>query len=303
MILVALAVLLSTAAGLGCQRRFAWAPTVARQALNAMLYGLVPFVAFVNIAHLHITTAVGAGLGLAYVSLAAMGVLAWAIGTRALHLARPSVGALVCVVLLANTGYLGLPLVVALLGTARLAAAVAYDQLVSGPMLLTVGFAVGAAFGNRSGRGARERARAFLVRNPPLLAVLTALVVPPAAAPQALVDVSHVVVVALLPLGFFAVGVNLAAEARAGGSPLPAPDRAVVTAVGLRMAGTPLVLLGLSSVVLAVPQPYLLQAAMPSAINALVVAHAYGLDIRLTAAAVGWSTAVAVLAGLAISLA
>jgi predicted permease len=41
---------------------------------------------------------------------------------------------------------------------------------------------------------------------------------------------------------------------------------------------------------------------MPSAINAIVVAHTYGLDRGLIAAAIAWSTAVVVVAGLAVAL-
>jgi len=303
MILVALTVIASTGIGRLCQQRFAWAHAAARAGLNAMLYGLLPFVAFVNIAHLHVTAGVGTGLGLAYCELGIVGVLAYALGTRVLRLSRPAVGALVCVVMLANTGYLGLPMVIALLGASGLAAGVAFDQLVSGPVLLTAGFGVGAAFGTATGNGGRERLRAFLVRNPPLLAVVAGLVAPPSLAPSALVSLSHVVVIALLPLGFFALGVNLAAESPDAGSPLPAVDGGVLTAVALRMLAAPLLLVALSTLVVAVPRAYLLQAAMPSGINALVVGHAYGLDLRLTSAAIGWCTAVALAAGLLISVA
>ena len=40
---------------------------------------------------------------------------------------------------------------------------------------------------------------------------------------------------------------------------------------------------------------------MPSGINALVVAHAYGLDMRIAAGAVAWSTAIVVVAALVAS--
>ena len=35
-------------------------------------------------------------------------------------------------------------------------------------------------------------------------------------------------------------------------------------------------------------------SAMPSGINSLIVAHAYGLDMRITAETITWSTAIAV---------
>ena len=47
------------------------------------------------------------------------------------------------------------------------------------------------------------------------------------------------------------------------------------------------------------PGPYLLIAAMPCGINTLLVSHVYGLDDRLTAQAVAWSTAIAVVCALA----
>jgi predicted permease len=47
------------------------------------------------------------------------------------------------------------------------------------------------------------------------------------------------------------------------------------------------------------PAAYLLIAAMPTGINSMVVAHAYGLDMEITAEAVTWSTGLVVAAALA----
>jgi predicted permease len=41
-----------------------------------------------------------------------------------------------------------------------------------------------------------------------------------------------------------------------------------------------------------------LLSAMPSGLNSIVVAHAYGLDMEITAEAVTWSTAIVVVAAL-----
>jgi predicted permease len=118
-------------------------------------------------------------------------------------------------------------------------------------------FAVGAAFGASAAEGVRERTLAFVTRNPPLLALVAAVLAPEALAPDALVDASRTLVFALVPLGFFAVGVTLAAEADDG--------------------------------------------AMPCGINTLVVAHAYGLDMRIAAGAVAWSTTIVVVVALVAS--
>jgi malate permease and related proteins len=302
LILVVTAVVLSTGCGIFCDRRLDAARAVAQRMLRLMLYVLVPFVSFVNIAHLHITVGAGVGLGFAYLVIGGAGLAAWAGGRFWLRLADPEIGALICSVVIVNTGYLGLPTTVALLGPKALSSAVAYDQLVSGPMLFLVGFGVGAAFGTRAGAGGRARLKAFLTRNPPLLAVIAGLLAPASLAPEALVRASHVVVAGLLVLGFFAVGVNLSAERREDAAPLlELPDRRVGVAVGLRVLLPPLLLAGFSAVLVRLPTAYLLEAAMPTGITTLVIGHAYGLDQRLIATIIVWSTALAVAAFLVIS--
>ena len=77
-----------------------------------------------------------------------------------LKLPRPQVGAVVCTVLSVNTGYLGYPLAVALLGRDQLSTAVLYDVLVTGPCLLLGAFAVGAAFGTKAGETPARAGRA-----------------------------------------------------------------------------------------------------------------------------------------------
>lgn len=298
MIAVLLAVLVAGAAGIGAGRWWAGAEPGARYLLGGMLYVLFPVVTFANAAHLRLTTQIGAGLGLAYASLGVTGLVGWFVGARVLHLERRQTGALICAGILANTGYLGLPLTAALLGSGQLPTAVLYDQLVSGPVLVTAGFGVGALFGTRAGVGAGARLRAFAARNPPLLALVAGLVAGPSAAPGWLVDTSHGIVLALLPLGFLAVGINLSAHGRPARTAAPA----LGAALGLRLVLAPLVMLGLARTVLGVPDAYELQSAMPSAVNSLVVAHAYGLDLPLCAAAIGWSTGLVLTGGLAASL-
>jgi predicted permease len=189
-----------------------------------------------------------------------------------------------------------------LLGVKALPAAVAYDQLISGPTFYIAGFAIGAAFGTRAQADGLTRLRSFVVGNPPLLAMIAGLIVPAAVVPQGLVSASHVVVAVLLPLGFFAVGVSLSAERRAERAPLlQPPDRPVGLALALRFLIAPVVLLIVSLSVLRLPHAYLLQAAMPSGINSLIIAEAYGLDRRLVASAIIWSTAITIAIGLGVA--
>lgn len=303
MILVTITVLFATAAGVLAEHRIAAAERVARGALTSMLYVLVPFVAFVSFVHLHLSLAGGIGLLLAYAGLSLAGVLTW-FGGRRLGLSGPALGGLVCSVILVNTGYLGLPMTVVLFGTHVLSQAVAYDQVVSGPMVFTAGFAVGAALGTRGAGGRAERLRTFLTRNPPLLAAVAGLIAPTAAAPQVLVHASHVVVDALLVIGFFVVGVYLSSERREDGAPLlERPDGRVGLALGLRFLVTPVVLGVASLAGLGLPSVYFVQAAMPTGINSLLVGHAFGLDQRLIATVIVWSTLVVLAGGLVFYLA
>lgn len=302
MILVALAVVGSAAVGIFSERRFGGARTVAQRVLTLMLYVLVPFVSFVNIVHLHVTVAGGVGLGFAYVMVATVGFSAWAVGRFGLGLAGASLGAVICAVVVVNTGYLGYPMAVALLGAGSLPSAVVYDQLVSGPSLFVIGFAVGAGFGNVATSG-RARLRAFVTRNPPLLAVVAGLLAPAWLAPPPLPAISHVVVGVMLVLGFFAVGVYLSSERRMESAPLfQRPDRPAMLAIGLRLVAAPLILAGLSTLVIRVPSAYLLQAGMPAGINSLVVGHAFGLDQRLIATIIVWGTAIVLVGGLLFAL-
>ena len=298
---VVAAIAASVAGGLVIERRLGErSMDVARAVLTFMFWVLMPFVTFFSLARLHITTGVGAGLILGYVVLAIVGAAAYLVGSRVLRLPRASTGALIVVVVVVNTGYLGLPLVRTLLGAKDLGPAIAWDSLVSGPMFYVAGLAIGAAFGSGAGETARERLRTYVLRNPPLLAAVAGLLAPDSLAPSALVDAAHAVVYALLVTGFFVLGVNLAAEAEHGFLRLPL-TRAVGAAVVLRLLVAPGLLAALSAIIVAVPHAYLFQAAMPSGINSLVVAHAYGLDLRLTSSALAWTTAIVIAAGVAVA--
>lgn len=295
MILVALAIVASTGVGVAAERRWRErTQRASRRLIDVMLWTLYPFITFFVIAGLDLDAGVSGGLGLAYVVLLTVGLLAYATG-RALRLRREQTGAFLVVTMLANTGYLGIPLSAALLGRDQLGPAVAWDTAVSGPMFYGAAFAVGAAFGTAAGETPAERLRAFL-RNPPLVALGAGLLAPDSLAPGPLVDLAELLAFAVLPLGFFVLGVNLAAERVALSFDAP-----VAAALALRLLVAPALMLGFAALSFDVPDAYLVQAAMPSGINSLVVAHAYGLDLRLTAAAVAWSTAVVVVAAVVIA--
>ena len=299
------AIAVSTAAGIWAEHRFGPGATeFSRRSLLAVLWFVLPPVTFLNLVHADLDLDAGLGIVFGLLTLIALGLAAWAVATRVLHLRRASTGALISSVIVVNTGYLGYAVVAALLGFDELGEAVAYDILVSAPALLVGAFSVGAAFGDRAGEGPRERVIAFATRNPALWAALLAVVAPSSLAPETLVDISRVVIIGILPLGFFAVGVALAESAESGRAKFPPPlDAPVLTAVALRLAGGPLLLLALSAPLIDLPETYLLLAAMPCGLNTMIVGHAYGLDLRIAAGAIAWSTAIAIVGLSALAIA
>jgi predicted permease len=299
-LLTTLAIVLAVGVGVWSERRWPQgAANAARKALLILLYALLPPVIFFNLARAEIDLSHAVGLGLALVAVTLTGVFTWWFASRVLRLSRPQTGAVICAVLSVNTGYLGYPLTVALLGREELSTAVLYDVLVTGPSLLLGAFAVGAAFGTKAGDTPRDRVRAFFTRNPPLYAAIAGLLAPEALAPQFLVDASQALIVAILPIGFFAVGATLAEGAEHGELPLPPPlTKPVLLTLFARLAMVPALLMLLAAPLIDLPAAYRLMSAMPTGLNAMVVSHAYGLDNQTVAEAVTWSTAIVVAAAL-----
>ncbi|MGI8673799.1 MAG: AEC family transporter, partial [Thermoleophilaceae bacterium] len=297
MIALAAVVAVFTAIGLGAERRFGdRADRLGQRLMSFLLWVVLPVVAFFNIASLELSVPVGAGIGFAFLAHLTSFGLAYAVGTRVLRLERPAVGSLMLVAGLSNSGFLGLPFVTALFGFDQLPLAVVYD-VVSLTLLVTVGFSIGAAFGT-VGERPRDRVLSFFARNPALYASVAGLLAPAVLAPDWAVDASRVLVLATVPIGFFAVGVVLSAEARTAGTGFPPPiTRPVAAAVLLKLAVPPAVLFALSATLVEVPGTYLSQAAMAAGIQTLVVSSTYGLDRALTAAAIAWSTVLVLAVG------
>ena len=304
MILVVVAIVVATALGVAGHRRFGErALQATRATITVLLWSVLPFIAFFSITRLDVDGRLLGGLGLAYVALTCVALLAWLAGTRLLGLTAAGTGALIVTCIVANTGYLGIPLSAELFGSEGLGQAVAFDSLVNSPIFLTVGLAIGAGLGTRAGVTPGERFRSFLRGSPPLFAVAAALVAPDALSPDLLHDAAETLAYLVLPVGFLIVGVTLSSEADEGAVAFPPPmSPPVATALVLRLLVAPGLLIGLSAAFGPVPDTFVLEAAMPTGVNALVVGHAYGLDLRIASSALAWSTAIVVVAILGYAL-
>jgi predicted permease len=287
-------ILAGLGAGVYTARRRDDATRLAEGVLWLALWVILPIVTFFNFARFEPTAAVGIGIGFAYLGMVTALGIAYLAAHR-LGLEGHTRGAFVCAAFVSNTGFLGLPFTAALLGFDELPAAITYDQLVSVPWLLVVAFSIGAAHRQQQ-HVATGGVRAFLLRNPALYALAAGLAAPDALAPEWAVDVANGLVVAMAPLGFFALGVF------ATGQHLRFPPRmtrevAAVSAIKLTVPVA--VVAACAWLIHEVPDAYLVQAAMPTGLNSLLLVAAYRLDREMIAGAIVYTTAVVLAWGVA----
>lgn len=296
MIWILLTIVVATLVGIYSERRWPdQAGAGSRTSLTILLYGVMPPIIFFNLAHAHLDSGAGIGLVLGLVTVSLVGFGGWVLAVPILKLPRPIAGAVICCAITSNTGYLGYPMVLTLMGGDDLSQGVIYDVMVSGTALMLLAFGVGAAFGTRAGEGFKQRLRSFFLRNPLLYAGILGLLAPTWMAPDTLVDISRVMVMLVLPVGFFAVGAVLAEEERLGAIKLPPRlDKQVGGIIFLRLMVSPALLFVLAMPFSGIPRSFYLMAAMPSGLNAMIVGHNYGLDLRTTAEALVYTTAIVV---------
>lgn len=211
----------------------------------------------------------------------------WALvslATRVFGFARDVHAVLLICVALANSSFIGYPMVRALLGDAALPYAVVYDQFGTFLLLSTFGLVVLARYSGDTPPGVLQ-VLARIVGFPPLWALLFALLLMPASPPAWIGDGLRQLADAMLPLVMLAVGLSIQLRlSRAELLPLG-------LGLGLKLLVMPALalplswLLGLQGVML---QVNVLESAMPTMITAAALAIAHRLAPRLAAALVGY---------------
>lgn len=299
MIAIVLIALLAVAAGVALERRStATARQVRHWIVRSMLWVLIPILMWSSLVHLDVAAGAGVGLLLGLVCVSLSGVAMFVLGRGPLRLDDRSTGAAIVCTIQTNTGFLGLPLCAALFTHQEFQQAVAYDALVSLPLFLVGSFMTGAVLGDerheRHDRSLPRHIAATLTGNPLILVGVVAILAPEAWSPEWLETPAQWIAYSLAALGFTVVGITLADEAEDGVLRMPPPlTRAVAVLVGVRMLVVPAVVIAFSVLVIDLPDPYLLLAAMPTGLNTILVAHQTGLDLRLTVDAIVWTNAVA----------
>jgi predicted permease len=208
---------------------------------------------------------------------------------RALRLREDERAVLLLCVPLGNTSFLGYPLVRALLGEAALPYAVIYDQFGTFLILSTWGLWVLARYGGDARPTAATVARRVL-RFPPFLALVVALLLMPAVPPAWIDTILQRLADALLPVVALAVGLTLRLR-------LPRDELAPLGAgLALKLVLLPAAVLGAMAVLPMSPlmaDTAVLETAMPPMITAGALAISHRLAPSLAAALVGYGTVLA----------
>lgn len=196
---------------------------------------------------------------------------------------RDTAGALLLLVPLGNTSFLGIPMVRAFFGEPAIAYAVLYDQAGSFLALATYGSMIIALYG-----GGEKPAPAAVLRKvltfPPFLALLLALALRSLPLPSPLTALFAALAATLVPTVMIAVGFQLSLRLS------PEVMRPLAFGVSVKLALAPLLalaacrLLGLDSLAARVA---VFEAGMPAMVSAGALAIMAGLAPQLTAALVG----------------
>ncbi|TVS09960.1 MAG: AEC family transporter [Wenzhouxiangella sp.] len=201
-----------------------------------------------------------------------------------LKLSREATAALLVLIPLGNTSFLGFPLVEALLGAEYLSLAVVYDQFGSFLIVCThVLFVVG-WYGAEARPNLASMARK-VISFPPFLALLFALVFGNAWFPDWLDDITRRFADMLLPLVTLAIGMSLKLRL------LREERLPLLIGLGGKLMVLPALAMGLALAMGAerdVALVAVLESAMPPMITAAALLTGAGLAVRLAPALVAW---------------
>ncbi len=259
-------------------------PDNAAETLNkVVLYVCLPAAVLTYVPRLHLDASL---LGLMATPWLLM-LATWALvslATRVFGFARDVHAVLLICVALANSSFIGYPMVRALLGDAALPYAVVYDQFGTFLLLSTFGLLVLARYsGDRPPTALQVLGR--IGRFPPLWALLFALLLMPAQPPSWIGTALKQLADAMLPLVMLAVGLSIQLRLRRE-ELLPLAVGLLLKLLVLPALALPLSwALGMQGLML---KANVLESAMPTMITAAALAISHRLAPRLAAALVGY---------------
>ena len=146
MLLITLVVVAAMAAGAFARNHTHRSDEFVRVALDLVMLLMIPVIGYTYATRLELNVSTVVGILGGYAVIAIVGVIAWQVTDKRMHLSRAQQGAVVLGAVLANTGYLGLPVARTLLAEHEFPQSVAWDSLISQPMALLIAPFIAAAF-------------------------------------------------------------------------------------------------------------------------------------------------------------
>lgn len=194
-------------------------------------------------------------------------------------------GALLLVITLGNTTFIGIPLIEAHLGTEAIPFAILYDQLGTFIALNTLGVAIASRYSPQTDRKP-EALWLKMLKFPPFIALLCGFALGFVEVPMVANDVLQRLAATLVPVVMVAVGMQwqLRIERENAG--------VIVLAIFLILVVKPIFALALVSPLELEPllrKTIVLQAAMPAMISTSALALSYNLAPRLVSTIIGYS--------------
>jgi len=272
-------------------RRIPGFPADTDRSLNLyVIYVALPALVLVQVPKLALSRELLAPLLIPWLVVAVAAFLVW-LCCRLFRWSREITGALLLMVPLGNTSFLGIPMVEMFFGPTGIKYAILYDQFGSFLALSTYGTFVLALYGGGERPGLFTTGRKIILF-PPFIALVAALALHSVVFPEWLVSMLDMTARSLVPTVLVAIGFQMR----------------------LRMPGTELLpfVFGMTARLLAIPllfilacrvggltgpaiQVSLFETAMPSMVTAGALASIAGLKPRLTSALVGYGILVSFL--------
>jgi predicted permease len=232
-----------------------------------------PALILLSVHDLKISGDVGLMAAMAWILFAMSAGFFWLVG-RWMSWSRPTVGALILTGGLSNTSYVGLPMIEAYYGHQGIASGIIVDQLGSFLVLSTLGITFAGIYS--SGRPKASEMAMRVLRFPPFIALIIALLLLPLHYPEWMSLVLKRMGDTLAPLALLSVGFQLSLGHLAGNG------KKLAVGLGFKLVLAPLVLFLLYVPLLGAHgqaiQITLFEAAMPPMITAAILATEHDLD-------------------------
>ena len=265
-------------------RRSGRLPTNAHAALNGFVIHIsLPALTLLYVHALRVDAGLLVPIAMAWVMFG-VGVLVFRVLGRVLALPRETVGALILTGSLANTSFIGLPMIETYYGPQGLGLGILIDQMGTYLVLSTFGLLVAALYGHGTGLSARSAARR-LVTFAPFVALVVAVLLIPVTYPAWFDALLRRLGATLVPLALVSVGYQIQWSAVRG------KLRELGMGLGFKLLVAPavvaLLFAGLFGARGETIQITIFEAAMAPQIGAAIVAVDHDLDPPLVTLMVG----------------